>query len=277
MKTIVTHIGPDLDAITAIWLVKTFFSGWEEAAFAFVPAGQTLEGKPADGNPEILHVDTGFGIYDHHQDNSDTCAAQLVYAEIKKDKGPNQALERLLAVVNEIDHFREVFFPNPTADFWDFSLAAQIDGWRLLYADNPLKIIELGLQSLDAVYKTMQNKVWAEKELAQKGVKFMTRWGEGIGVETPNDEAVHLGQKTGFVVVVRKDPHKGYLRIKALPKEEIDLTKLFERLQKEEPDATWYLHPSLHMVLNGSSKNPEMRPTKKTLREIIDVIQKTCR
>ncbi|HLD24715.1 MAG TPA: hypothetical protein VJB96_02245 [Patescibacteria group bacterium] len=39
MKTIVTHIGPDLDVITSTWLVKTFFPGWEEAEVAFVPAG----------------------------------------------------------------------------------------------------------------------------------------------------------------------------------------------------------------------------------------------
>ncbi len=277
MKTIVVHIGPDLDAITSIWLVKTFFPDWEEASLAFVPAGKTLEGKLPDENPEILHLDTGFGRFDHHQTDADTCASMLVYEEIARTKGEDAALVRLVGVVNEIDHFREVFYPNPTSDMWDFSLASQIDGWRLLHADNPIKIVELGIQSLDAIYKNFQNKIWAEKELKEKGVEFQTKWGKGMGVTTSNDEVVHLGQKMGYAVMVRKDPAKGYLRVKSLPKEEIDLTPLYERLKAEEPTATWFLHASRHMVLNGSSKNPDMRPTQKSLEEVIHVIEEVCK
>lgn len=273
MKTIVAHIGPDLDAITSIWLVKTFFSGWYEASLAFVPAGKTLENKPPDDSLEILHVDTGFGKFDHHQTDDDTCAAKLVYEEIKRTRGSDLALERMVEVVNEIDHFREVFFPNPTADFWNFGLVSQIDGWRLLYADSPIHIVELGMKALDGIYKLFQNKVWAEKEMREKSVEFRTKWGKGIGIETINDEVVHLAQKMGYVLVVRKDPKKGYLRIKSLPKDEIDLTGLYEKLKSDEPEATWFLHASRHMVLNGSSKNPDMRPSKRPLQEIIEVIK----
>ena len=79
----------------------------------------------------------------------------------------------------------------------------------------------------------------------------------------------------GYVIAVRKDPKKGYLRIKSLPKDEIDLEKLYNKLKSSEPTATWFLHASHHMVLNGSSKNPDMRPTGKTLHQIIDVIKNT--
>jgi len=274
MKTIVTHIGPDLDAITSIWLIKTYFPGWEEAMLAFVPAGSTLEGKSPDDNPEIIHVDTGFGKFDHHQNNDDTCAALLVYEEVRHVHGADPAMERLLAVVNDIDHFREVYYPNPTADIWDWGGVSQIDGWRLIHSENPIKIIDLGMQALDGIYKTFQNKVWAEKELKEKGTEFETQWGKGIGVETTKDEAVHLAQKMGFMIAVRKDPKKGYLRIKSLPKDEIDLTAVYNTLKAAEPDATWFLHASKHMVLNGSSKNPDMRPTKKSLKQIIDVLRK---
>lgn len=273
MKVIVTHIGPDLDAIAAIWLIKAFFPGWEEAALAFVPAGETLEGKPPDDNPEILHVDTGYGRFDHHQTDADTCAAILVYEEVKKLRGEDPALARMVVVINEIDHFREVFFPNPTADFWDFGIVTQIDGWRLIYSDNPLKIIELGMQALDGIYKVFQNKLWAERELKDKGIEFASKWGKGLGVETTNDEVVHLGQKLGYAVVVRKDPKKGYLRIKALPKPEIDLTPVYEELQVKDPDATWFLHASRHMILNGSAKNPNMKPTTLSLDEIVSILK----
>lgn len=273
MKTVVTHIGPDLDAITSVWLVKMFFPDWEEASFAFVPAGTTLGKLPPDDNPEILHVDTGFGKFDHHQTDADTCAAKLVYEEIVRSHGKDAALERLVNVVNDIDHFREVFFPNPTADFWNLSLVTQIDGWRLLHGDNPMKIMELGMSSLDAIYKSFQNKVWAEKELKERGVEFSTKWGKGIAVETPNDDVVHLAQKMGYKIAIRKDPKFGYLRIKALPVPDIDLTQVYEKLKADEPGATWFLHASRHMLLNGSSKNPDMRPSKRPLVEIIEVIK----
>jgi hypothetical protein len=252
-------------------MIKTFFPEWKEASLAFVPAGSTLRGMDPDSNPEIIHVDTGFGKFDHHQTDEDTCASLLVYGKLRKSQGDNKPLERLVNVVNDIDHFREVFFPNPTADYWDLSLVSAIDGWRLLYPEDPVKVVALVMDTLDAVYKTFQNKVWAEKELGQ-AIKFPTKWGESIALETVNDEVVHLGQKKGYVLVVRKDPNKGYLRIKSLPKPEIDLTPLYDKLSSEDRGASWFLHASRHMILNGSVKNPEMKPSSLTLKQVIDVI-----
>lgn len=275
MKTIVTHIGPDLDAIMSVWLVKTFFPGWKEAAIAFVPAGKTFKNLPPDDNPELIHVDTGLGTFDHHQSDADTCASVLVYEEIVKTKGEDEALRRFVGVVNEIDHFREVFFPNPTADYWDLGIISQIDGWRLMHSEDPLKVVALGMDALDAIYKTFQNKVWAEAELKEKAVHFDSPWGKAFGIETTNDEVVHLGQKMGYAVVIRRDPRKGYVRIKSLPKDDIDLTGVYNTLKQKDPAATWFLHASRHMVLNGSAKNPDMRPTTLSLQEIIDVLKST--
>ncbi len=272
MKTIVTHIGPDLDAITSIWIVKTMWPGWVEASLAFVPAGTTLERLPPDDNPEVTHVDTGMGKFDHHQSNADTCAAKLVYEEVVRQIGEDEALGRLVAVVNDIDHFREVYFPNPTSDYYDFGLVSAIDGWRLMYPEDPLKIVSLGMDTLDGLYKTFQYKIAAEHQLKEKGIQFQTKWGKAIAIETGNDETVHLAQKMGFVLAVRKDPKKGSVRIKSLPREDIDLTVLYNRLKADEPTATWFLHASLHMVLNGSSKNPDFSPSQKTLKQVIDVI-----
>lgn len=274
MKTIVTHIGPDLDAITSIWLVKKYFPDWEDAALAFVPAGSTLENKPPDDNPEVIHVDTGFGQFDHHQTDSDTCASLLVYEYVTQKSKKDPAMERMLSIVNDVDHFREVFFPEPAADYWNYSAVSAIDGWRLMYADNPIKIVYMGFDLLDGIYKTFQNKVWAESEIESAGVPFDSIWGKALGIETINDEVVHLGQKTGYVLVIRKDPTKGYLRVKARPIPEIDLTGVYEKLKAADPGATWFLHASRHMILNGSSKNPAMRPTRLSLPEIIDFFRK---
>lgn len=271
MKTIVTHFAPDLDGITSIWLLKTFLPEWKEAAIAFVPAGKTMGDKPVDSDPDVIHVDTGFGKFDHHQSNDDTCAALKVYESLgKKD----EALERILRVVNEVDHFREVFFPDPMSDFWDFSLGSVIDGMNMTMVDNPLSMIDSVMDSLDGVYKMFQNKVWAEKEIKEKAIEFATQFGKSFGIETVNREVVHVGQKMGYVIAVRKDPKIGSVQIKSVPRDNIDLTPLYEAVKKQDPDATWFLHASKHMLLNGSAKNPDMKPTKLTLSEVIETVKK---
>ena len=42
MKRIVTHTSPDMDAITSVWFIKRYLSGWENAEVRFVPAGQPI-------------------------------------------------------------------------------------------------------------------------------------------------------------------------------------------------------------------------------------------
>jgi len=286
MKTIVTHISPDVDAVTSVWLLKRFLPGWEEADVAFVPAGKTLDNEPPDTHEDIVHVDTGMGILDHHQTDEDTCAAkrtmEYITAQISakgrssvgRKNFPDEALERLVDVVNDIDHFREAYYPNPMADFYDFGLVAILDGWKLIYSNDHHKIVERTLEIMDGIYRNFQNKVWAENEIKESAVDFTTTWGKGMGIETLNDEVVRVAQRMGYTVAVRKDPKKGYVRIKALPESKADLTSCYNIYRKLDSDATWFLHASKRMVLNGSIKNPDSKPTKLTLREIIDVLKK---
>lgn len=295
MKTIVTHKRPDVDAVTATWLLKTFFSGWHEAVIAFVPAGSTLEDRPADSDLDKIHVDTGLGRFDHHQSNADTCASKLVFEYLMEEKGSNvgekdnnsrpahdhwneEALERLVRVINDIDHFRQVYWPEPDSDRYDLGFEAILDGWKLIATergeDGDLEIMEKGFQLLDALYRIFINKVWAEKELLEKKIEFATPWGKGIALETFNDDCLTLALKKGWAIALRKDPHKGYVRIKSRPGKKVDLKKTQQELRKLDPEATWFLHASHEMLLNGSSKNPEMKVTKLSLEEIIDTLKK---
>lgn len=90
MKTIVTHFSPDVDAVTSVWLLKRFLPGWEKADVAYVAAGKTLNNSIVDSDKNVLHVDTGLGILDHHQTDEDTCAArrtmEYIAAQIKNLK-----------------------------------------------------------------------------------------------------------------------------------------------------------------------------------------------
>lgn len=141
-----------------------------------------------------------------------------------------------------------------------------------------MEYVTFGTICLNALVAEFENRIWAEQEINEKGVKFSTSFGKGIGFETLNDTVLKLAQKMGYHIVVRKDPRKGYVRIKTLPDQEgkknIDLTPVYEQLKKMDPDATWFLHISKKMLLNGTPKNPKMIPTKLSLREIIKVLEK---
>lgn len=287
-KTIVTHKAPDLDAVVSVWLIKRFLPGWKEAKVAFVNAGQTFEGMKVDADPEILHVDTGLGRLDHHQGNDELCAAQLVWGRTQKEpqhhegcgvqhgkkfRKSAEAIERLLLIVNEVDHGRDISWPEAASDRYLFFLEEIFGGLKGRgFSDQ--EIIEFGLTALEGVYKVFKDRVEAEKILQEgKAIDFETPWGKGLAVETVNDTILTLGEKKGYVLVIKKDSRFGNVRIYARWDKEVDLTKVYEGLKKKDEEADWFLHQSKKILLNGSASNPGMKPTKLSLQEIIDIIK----
>lgn len=293
MKILVTHDSPDLDGGTSIWLIKRFLGGWENAQVKYVPAGERLNlRKPPSLSAiektkeyEIIHVDTGMGVLDHHQTSDDSvCAASLTWDYVKiqspefkiqneKIDKKIEAIDRIVKVITEIDHFREVLWPEPSADYYEFFLENILEGLKVQRPGQNDLYLDFILTSLDALLHEFENRVWAEGEI-KKAKTFKTSKGEGIGFEIINDLSVKLSQKIGYVIAVRKDPRKGYVRIKARPDSGIDLTKTYEQLKKMDPDATWFLHASHKMLLNGSVKNPKMKPSTLSLDQLIEVLKR---
>lgn len=294
MKIIVTHTSPDMDAITSVWLIKKFLPNWQDAKVEFVPAGERIgydvekAKKLTDpieivGESEYINVDTGLGPLDHHQLSDDTvCGASRTLDYVKgnlsnMNKERLEALDRMIKVVVDIDHFKEVFWKDTTEDYHEFSLVSILDGLKLKNPNNDLYYLSFISEALDGVFHEFENRIWAEREIKEKGVEFETRFGRGIGFDSINDEVIKLSQKMGYVLVARKDARKGYLRIKARPNQngekKVDLTLAYEKFKKMDPDATWFLHVSKKMLLNGSVKNPKMRPTRLKLGDIIKVLE----
>ena len=253
------------------------------------------------GDDEVIHVDTGLGPLDHHQTASDeVCGASLTFdfvkqyqisnikyqiSENKKWKDRIEAVSRMVKVVVDIDHFKEVYRADATADYHEFSVGSVLDGLKLQKPNKDEFYVDFISECLDAILHEFENRIWAEKEIKNNGIKFKTKYGSGIGFETINDSVIKLAQKIGYVIVIRKDPRKGYVRVKARPsryqisnikyqKDNIDLTLAYEKLKKMDPSATWFLHVGKKMLLNGSVKNPKMRPTRLGLRDIIGVLEK---
>lgn len=277
MKIIVTHFNPDLDAIFSIWLIKKFLPGWEKAEVKFVPAGQTLKGKLPDDNPEIIHVDTGLGKFDHHQTKKFICAADLVWKEILKENEniilwQKQAIKRMLTVVREVDHARFLVWPKPDSDLWEFSLYQIIGGMVSDFKDKPKDLIEICFYIIDGIFKTFCQKIEAEK-IIKNGLVFKSLWGKGLALETENSEVNSLGLKKGYSLVVRKRPKTGHLGLYGNWQKGVKLYKVYLKLKKMDPEADWFYHKSGCMVLNGSISNPKMKATKLSLMEVVKLLE----
>ena len=275
MKIIATHISPDLDAISSIWLIRRFMKGWAQATVKFVPAGTALDGKNPDENPNIIHVDTGFGKFDHHQDNEDTCAAKKVFLHLKKEKAFRtsqiEPIERMIEVINDIDHFREVFLDEADKDIYDFNIVNIIEGMRN-QVNTPEDLVEFTQDMLDGLQQVFSNKVNAEREIAN-GLIFKSRWGKTLAITTDNEEVVRLAQKKGFNMVIRKNSKNGYLRVKTQPLKKLNLKKLYDVFLEKDPKAYWFFHSSGNMILNGSSKNPNTTPSKLSLNTVVEIVK----
>jgi len=276
-KIIVTHVSCDLDGITCIWLIRKYLPGWQKAEIIFVPAGTTLNNRPADEDPNILHVDTGMGKFDHHQiKDRHLSAAKRVLQHLEKEKlikdKEVEAIRRIVEYVANIDNFGEVFFPEPTLDIYDFMLHQIIEGLRATRGDDSERC-SLGIELLEAELQIFKNKLKAEEEI-KKGLVFKSKYGNSLGMETRNEEAIKLALKSGYLLVVRKDPERGFVRIKTLPDDKIDLTPVYKSVKKADPGADWFLHVSKNMLLNGSAKNPKVIASKLSLKQVIDLIKK---
>ena len=312
MKIIVTHNSPDLDAVSSAWFIKRFLPGWEDAEVVTVPAGSRINTdrvssdvfEHLDGK-EVIHVDTGMGPLDHHQtEDENICAAKLTFDyvydnsdELKKNEHKTEALRRFIDYVIDDDHFQEVYYPDPAADVHEFSLVSLLSGIKVQYPRDDKTCIRFGFDLIDGAIHGFENRIWAEEEIKEKGIEFQTKWGKGIEIETINDDVLKVVQMLGYVIAVRRDPKSGAVRIKARPKKRVrgspreysgqaqltlkssiedvnvDLTPIYEKLKKMDPEASWFLHVSKRMLLNGSSKNPQMKGSKLTLPEVVEVLQ----
>ncbi|AKM79107.1 MAG: hypothetical protein UX85_C0003G0096 [Candidatus Beckwithbacteria bacterium GW2011_GWB1_47_15] len=276
MKTIVTHIFPDLDAVCAVWLLKRFDHEFEGAKVKFVPAGTTLDDKAVDSDPDVVHVDTGLGRFDHHDSNARTCAADLVFNYLKSEKNITlkyqSALERLIDLVIQIDHFEDFFWNDAAADIYDLSLHHLLDHLKMSGRLNDRELVAQGELLLEAVLYGLHQKDLAEKEI-RSGIEFISPWGKSLGTETKMSRVSKLGQKMGFALIVRKEPGTGFVSVKCQPKKSLDLTAAYQALKQADPKADWFFHPSRHIILNGSRHNQKVKASSLNLKELVDLLK----
>jgi hypothetical protein len=274
-KILVTHISPDLDAIASSWLVKRYMPEWESAEHEFVPAGATYKGKDPDADKNIIHVDTGLGQFDHHQLKERSSATKRVFDFLIKKNYVKErdipGLEEMVKFITEIDNFGEVHFPDPNNVRYMFNLHEFIYPLRgQLTSDK--EIVNMVILILDSILYTVKNAIRAEQEI-KEGLVLKTKWGRTLVMETKNEAAIKHALKAGFEMVVRRDPETSHLRFKTQPDKKYDLTPLYKKVSKVDPKATWFLHVSKNMLLNGSSKKPDSVPSSLSLTRVVEILR----
>lgn len=283
VKMLVTHQNPDMDAIGACWLLKRFLEeDFHEAEYYFVPAGDevldavlTAKGYKRE---EVVHVDTGLGIFDHHQPGHTRrdSASLLVYEYLCQrypDLENDEALGRVVDFLNETDHFGSYWWPEANNDRYMFGLEEVLSGLRSGKQFTDRELVEFGMVCLDGAFTSMKIKVSAEEDVKALGQEFETKWGKALAIENSNDAVMKLAQRMGYEIVVRKDKEMGNIRIKAAPKDEIMLDTVFEEIKERDQEGTWYYHPSGHMLINGSKKHVGQKPSPLSLVEVVEIIK----
>ncbi len=283
IKLLVTHQNPDPDAIGACWLFLRFDKErFKAAQLYFVAAGDEVDEETITAKgvkrDEVVHVDTGLGPFDHHQQQNqkrDSATLRVYNYILKKhpEHSANEALRRIVEFINDGDHFADCWWPEADNDRYMFMFEEILKGLRSGRQFNDRELVEFGCVCLDGILVRMGLKVSAEDDIVKLGQPFETKWGKSLAIENKNDEVMKLALKKGFLLVVRKNEEDGRVRIKAVPEKNIDLTPVYERLVRADTIGYWYFHPSKTMLLNGSDKHPGQKPTKMTLEQIVQIVK----
>ncbi|MBN1263724.1 MAG: chromate resistance protein [Candidatus Pacebacteria bacterium] len=279
MKKVVTHINPDLDAMASVWLIKRFLPGWEKAAVCFVPAGNTIDNQSADSDPAVLHVDTGLGKLDHHQLKRITSATALVWQYIRTKRKhqtisplEKEALTRIVKVVTEIDNARDLVWNENRRDRFEFYLHSLIYGIKRNIPQDD-QLTEVGLMLMDGLLRTFKDKIKAEEKIEREGIKFESRWGRAIALETGNEKVLWEAEIRRFCLVIKYDPDfPKRVKIYARFDSPVDLTPIYKIFKKSDSEADWFLHASKKLLLISS--HPHARGTSLSLDEIIKALKK---
>ena len=264
IEKIILYSGADFDALFASWLFVRNVAFAKYAKFDFVKIGETWKNQPVDSDPNVVHIDTGGGKFDHHGGKNKS-ATRIMVTEL--GLGDDPALKRLLSLIEAYEN----------ADKMEFYAPSQlITGWYYLYRTNPKSVLERAFEVFDILYG--QEKQRVEIESQSDKVDWREFNGKKVAVL---DEIAQLRDwcfDNGADIVVWKNTNNGvpYYGIQVSRKLDFSLGKVVAALRSSEAvarrvelEATdlevieeleklpgWYLHHSGKLILCGSRKKP---------------------
>lgn len=267
MKTLVTHINPHLDDISAIWVFKQFNPEFREAQIEFIPASRDAALK--EESSEKVFFGTGGGRFDEHKGDLEDCAASLVWKDIKNSKLGSFSEVEVAAMDELIEWNRLIDLGKGTNyDFGPYSVQAFIRSKKSTQEDS-LVSLKLGEEILDRIFEILKKNEQSEKDWEDR-VEFESSFGKSVAISSKTVDRSFTRDK-GFNLVLMYDPEFKSAQF-FTPSFQIDLEPIYKKLIEKEPDSGWFLHQSHHMVICGSSSAPEHK-TGLSFEELIDIAE----
>ncbi len=258
MKTLITHINPHLDDIFGIWLFRKFDHEFKDANLEFISASRDADKQSEDK----VFIGTGGGKFDEHKEGLETCAGTLVF-EYLKEKGliySEKALEKIVQWNQQIDTGKA-----PKNQIDEYSVQAWI---RPLdsNAESSKKAVELGGEILDRILEVLKRKEEALIDW-EKRIEFESKFGKSYAVASETVDRAFCKQQGGDLFLMH-DPKYNSVQFYS---DKADLEPIYNKVKELDPEASWFLHQSHHMVICGSGSAPDSTPTKLSLEELIAV------
>jgi hypothetical protein len=269
MKSLVTHNRPHLDDICGIWLLKRFFPDAKDAVIEFTSSGPEGE-KHADTDDRAL-IGVGRGKFDEHKGDVGQCATTLVYAWLKErvafDDVTRSALDAIVAwvlledtgMLMTIEHRQFTLAPVMR---WEYERAGQ----------DSHASVEFGMHILDVLLLIQKNEALLKRDWESRK-EFDSPYGKAVVMVTDAMDNNPFAYAKGFTIVATVNPAGTYHNIKAPATADVDLTPVYEKLQKVDPKAEWFFHHSKRMLICGGPLAPESATSALDADGLVDVIK----
>lgn len=269
-KTLITHTNPHLDDIFAIWLYKKFHPEFLNAKIEFISASH--DAASLDESEDKIYFGTGGGKFDEHTEaRVGDSAGSLVWKDIlenglsPKDEVEEHALEELVKWNTAIDTGQA-----PTSDFSEYSLQSIL---RPPATDQDISAISLkmGEEILDRLLEIIKGKLNAKIDW-EKREEFETKLGSAAAVKSEFITRAFCKQVgKNLDLFLMYDPK--FKSVQFFTPMDLDLEEIYLKVKKLDPDASWFLHQSHHMVICGSGSSPDSKPTSLSFEQLIDVLK----
>lgn len=257
---IVSHLYPDADSCTSIWLLKRFVYTEAKLKLKFRSIGTRVE----EAESRVIYVDHSIGQFDHHNTNSYVCTASIIMEKYGLDS--DRAIKRIVDKVLRIDHGLVY-----ASEIDDFHFINVLEGLNWNYPKRPTYVVSLACQFLDGIYSTLKELYQAEDDF-EGVITFNTKWGMGAGIESINNKIRYLAHRKGYDVFLYVNPLNGFRGFTSPGHKRVDFTEVYNKLRKIEPWAEWFLHSSKQLLLCGSKKAPMKKLSNMKLRDMINLI-----
>lgn len=265
MKTLVTHINPHLDDITSIWLFKKYQPDFRQAEVEFISASRTAASKQSE---DRIFLGTGGGQFDEHKEGLNTCAGTLVYQYLK-EKGLIPKSEITQKALEGIIKWNELIDTGKASgvETAGFSVPAFVRT-KDSSSQSSKRSVELGIEILDRILAVLERKEESIKDWEGR-VEFETKFGKSFAVVSKTIDREFCREMGGDLFLMYDPKYKSVQFF--TPSFEIDLEPIYKKAKEADPEASWFLHQSHHMVICGSSSAPDSKPTKLSFEELIKI------